>query len=56
MLWFAHGFKPSDWASPFYRCCPFQCEGTRLPSGMTHHWRCKWWDDITYNPKGVTPF
>lgn len=54
VLWFVHDFKPSDWVSPFYQCCPFKCSGEVLSSAVIHSWDCAWWES-EYNPRAVTP-
>lgn len=53
ILWFAHGFKPKDWSSAIYRCCPYECEGVTLPSGVTHHHACLFWSTTDVVPFGM---
>jgi hypothetical protein len=50
ILWYALGFKRSDWTGGMYRCCPWQCPGDELPSGVMHSWQCPFWDAT-----GTTP-
>lgn len=50
MLYYVYGFRYEDWDSPVYQCCPWQCEGTNMPSGVTHHWMCPFWTTTDATP------
>lgn len=52
MIWHAEGerYRLSDWTSGIYQCCPFHCDGTELPSGVTHAWNCPFWDTTDETP------
>lgn len=43
VMWFALGFKVTDWTSVLYDCCPHKCAGQSLASCVTHSDDCPFW-------------